>query len=54
MQIAHEYPAEPVIALGAGRDLPVTGAVAQVYREAARERLAEENITAVVQRYFRR
>lgn len=41
------------LALGAGRDLPVTGAVAEVYREAAREGLGEENITAVVQRYLR-
>lgn len=42
------------LALDAGRDLPVTRTVAQVYRDAAREGLEDENITAVVQRYLRR
>jgi 3-hydroxyisobutyrate dehydrogenase len=40
------------LALGAGGDLPVTRAVAEVYRDTARQGLGDENITAVVQRYL--
>jgi 3-hydroxyisobutyrate dehydrogenase len=42
------------LALAAGKDLPVTQAVAEVYLDAKREGLGDENITAVVQRYLKR
>lgn len=39
---------------GAGLDLPVTRAVAEVFAQAARQGLSGENITAVALRYLRR
>jgi 3-hydroxyisobutyrate dehydrogenase len=39
------------LALGTGADLPMTGAALQVYADAAREGLGDENITAVAQRF---
>ncbi len=42
------------LALESVSDLPVTRAVAEVYRDAERKGLGDENITAVVQRYVRR
>ena len=58
-RFAPAFPIELVVkdfrlALGVGRDLPVTRVVTDVYSDALREGLGDENITAVAARYRRR